>query len=53
MPMVFLSYSYPVEFFGDHSKVKFAKDLPNVICTYVINLIIRSPKERLNKPYKI
>ena len=31
-----LSYPwYPVEFFGDHrSKTKFAKDFPNVICTY-------------------
>ena len=32
MSMVFQSRSYPLEFFDDHSKAKFAKDLPNVIC---------------------
>ena len=40
--MVFHSCSYPVEFFGDHSKAKFAKDLPNVICITNWELQIRT-----------
>ena len=52
--MVFHSCSYPVEFFGDHSKAKFAKDLPNVICITIIgNCKARYSKSELKYLFRI